>query len=110
MAEEKVQQDEDVKWDQPSAPSQEKGILDRAKDVGVAAGFGGVAGFFTPQIAMGTGQIMEKIPYKPAQMAGKAMQAAVPSLTGLKQQSIGAATGAFSGAIVTGKQIGRAHV
>lgn len=105
MAEEKVQWDEDVKWDQPSAPSQEKGILDRAKDVGVAAGFGGVAGFFTPQIAMGTGQIMEKIPYKPAQMAGKAMQAAVPSLTGLKQQSIGAATGAFSGA--TGETAGQ---
>lgn len=90
---------------EPAAPSREKGIVDRAKDVGTSAAIGGVAGFFTPQIAMGTGQIMEKIPYKPVQMAGRAMQAAVPSLTGLKQQSIGAATGAFSGA--TGETAGQ---
>jgi len=90
---------------EPAAPSREKGIVDRAKDVGTSAAVGGVAGFFTPQIAMGTGQIMEKIPYKPVQMAGRAMQAAVPSLTGLKQQSIGAATGAFSGA--TGETAGQ---
>lgn len=91
---------------EPAAPSREKGIVDRAKDIGTSAAIGGVAGFFTPQIAMGTGQIMEKIPYKPVQMAGRAMQAAVPSLTGLKQQSIGAATGAFSGA--TGETAGQA--
>ena len=81
-----------------AAPKREKNLIDRAKDVGTSAAIGGVTGFFTPQIATGVGQIMEKIPYKPVQMAGRAMQAAVPSLTGLKQQSIGAATGAFSGA------------
>jgi len=84
---------------------QQKTLGERAKDVGTSAAIGGAAGFFTPQIAMGTGQIMEKIPYKPVQMAGRAMQAAVPSLTGLKQQSIGAATGAFSGA--TGETAGQ---
>jgi len=91
--------------EEPAAPKREKGIMDRVKDVGTSAAIGGAAGFFTPQIAMGTGQIMEKIPYKPVQMAGRAMQAAVPSLTGLKQQSIGAATGAFSGA--TGETAGQ---
>ena len=87
------------------APKREKGIMDRVGDVGTSAAIGGATGFFTPQIAMGAGQIMEKIPYKPVQMAGRAMQAAVPSLTGLKQQSIGAATGAFSGA--TGETAGQ---
>ena len=84
---------------------QQKTLGERAKDVGTSAAIGGATGFFTPQIAMGAGQIMEKIPYKPVQMAGRAMQAAVPSLTGLKQQSIGAATGAFSGA--TGETAGQ---
>ena len=88
-----------------AAPKREKNLIDRAKDVGTSAAIGGVTGFFTPQIATGVGQIMEKIPYKPVQMAGRAMQAAVPSLTGLKQQSIGAATGAFSGA--TGETAGQ---
>ena len=90
---------------EPAAPKREKNLIDRAKDVGTSAAIGGVTGFFTPQIATGVGQIMEKIPYKPVQMAGRAMQAAVPSLTGLKQQSIGAATGAFSGA--TGETAGQ---
>jgi hypothetical protein len=90
---------------EPAAPKREKGIMDRVGDVATSAAIGGATGFFTPQIAMGTGQIMEKIPYKPVQMAGRAMQAAVPSLTGLKQQSIGAATGAFSGA--TGETAGQ---
>jgi hypothetical protein len=84
---------------------QPKTLGERAKDVGISTALGGATGFFTPQITMGAGQIMEKIPYKPVQMAGRAMQAAVPSLTGLKQQSIGAATGAFSGA--TGETAGQ---
>lgn len=105
MADEQIQWDENIKWDQPAAPKREKGIMDRVGDVATSAAIGGATGFFTPQIAMGAGQIMEKIPYKPVQMAGRAMQAAVPSLTGLKQQSIGAATGAFSGA--TGETAGQ---
>jgi hypothetical protein len=84
---------------------QPKTLGERAKDVGISTALGGATGFFTPQITMGAGQIMEKIPYKPVQMAGRAMQASVPSLTGLKQQSIGAATGAFSGA--TGETAGQ---
>ena len=105
MAEEKVQWDEDVQWDQPSAPSQEKGILDRAKDVGVAAGFGGIAGAFTPEIAYGAGQVLEKVPVKPVQMAGRAMKAAAPSMTGAKQRAVGSLAGGFSGA--TGETAGQ---
>ena len=87
---------------QPQEPrefiKQPKTLGERAKEVGIASGIGGAAGIFTPEIAMGAGQVMERIPYKPVQMAGRAMQAAVPSLTGAKQRAIGAATGAFSGA------------
>jgi hypothetical protein len=77
---------------------QPKTLGQRAKDVGISTALGGAAGIFTPEIAMGTGQVLERIPYKPAQMAGRAMQAAVPSLTGAKQRALGSATGAFSGA------------
>ena len=77
---------------------QPKTLGQRAKDVGISTALGGAAGIFTPEIAMGTGQVLERIPYKPAQMAGRAMQAAVPSLTGAKQRALGSVTGAFSGA------------
>ena len=77
---------------------QQKTLGERAKDVGISTALGGAAGIFTPEIAMGTGQVLERVPYKPVQMAGRAMQAAVPSLTGAKQRALGSATGAFSGA------------
>jgi len=77
---------------------QPKTLGERAKDVGISTALGGAAGIFTPEIAMGTGQVLERVPYKPVQMAGRAMQAAVPSLTGAKQRALGSATGAFSGA------------
>lgn len=105
MAEEKVQWDEEVQWDQPAAPSREKGIVDRAKDVATSAGFGAAAGAFTPEIAFGTGQLLEKVPVKPVQMAGRAMKAAAPGMTGAKQRAIGSLAGGFSGA--TGETAGQ---
>jgi hypothetical protein len=105
MAEEKVQWDEEVQWDQPAAPSREKGIVDRAKDVAISAGFGAAAGAFTPEIALGTGQLLEKVPVKPVQMAGRAMKAAAPGMTGAKQRAIGSLAGGFSGA--TGETAGQ---
>jgi hypothetical protein len=105
MAEEQIQWDEDVKWDQSAAPQGEKGLIDRAKDVATSAGFGGVAGAFTPEIAYGTGQVLEKIPYKPVQMAGRALKSAAPSMTGAKQRAVGTLAGGFSGA--TGETAGQ---
>ena len=70
-----------------AAPSREKGIVDRAKDVATSAGFGAAAGAFTPEIAFGTGQLLEKVPVKPVQMAGRAMKAAAPGMTGAKQRA-----------------------
>lgn len=111
MAEEQIQWDEKVQWDQPTQkteqpmPPQSKNLIDRAKDIGVATGFGGVAGAFTPEIAFGTGQLMEKIPIKPVQMAGRAMKAAAPGMTGAKQRAVGSLAGGFSGA--TGETLGQ---
>jgi hypothetical protein len=90
---------------EPAAPKREKGIMDRVGDVATSAGFGAAAGAFTPEIAMGTGQLLEKVPYKPVQMAGRAMKAAVPSLTGAKQRAVGSLAGGFSGA--TGETAGQ---
>ncbi len=105
MAEEQIQWDEDVKWDQSAAPQGEKGLIDRAKDVATSAGFGGVAGAFTPEIAYGTGQVLEKVPYKPVQMAGRALKSAAPSMMGAKQRAVGSLAGGFSGA--TGETAGQ---
>lgn len=105
MAEEQIQWDEDVKWDQSAAPKAEKGLMDRAKDVATSAGFGGVAGAFTPEIAYGTGQVLEKVPYKPVQMAGRALKSAAPSMMGAKQRAVGSLAGGFSGA--TGETAGQ---
>ncbi len=91
--------------DEVPQPQESKTLKDRAKDVGVASAIGGAAGVFTPEIAMGAGQLLEKVPVTPVRMAGKAMKAAAPSLTGGKQRAIGAATGAFSGA--TGETAGQ---
>ena len=90
---------------EPAAPKAEKGLMDRAKDVATSAGFGGVAGAFTPEIAYGTGQVLEKIPYKPVQMAGRALKSAAPSMTGAKQRAVGTLAGGFSGA--TGETAGQ---
>jgi hypothetical protein len=91
--------------DEVAQPQEPKTLKERAKEVGIASGIGGAAGIFTPELAKYTGQVMEKIPYKPVQMAGRAMRAAAPSLAGGKQRAIGAATGAFSGA--TGETAGQ---
>ena len=90
---------------EPAAPKREKGIRDRVGDIVTSTGFGAAAGAFTPEIAMGTGQLLEKVPYKPVQMAGRAMKAAVPSLTGAKQRVVGSLAGGFSGA--TGETAGQ---
>lgn len=105
MADEQVQWDENVKWDQPAAPKREKGIMDRVGDVATSAGFGSVAGAFSPEIAYGTGQVLEKVPYKPAQMAGRAMKSASLGMTGAKQRAVGSLAGGFSGA--TGETAGQ---
>lgn len=111
MAEEQIQWDEDVKWDQPAPKveqtpqSQGKNLIDRAKDVATSTGFGAVAGAFSPEIAYGTGQVLEKVPYKPAQMAGRAMKSASLGMTGAKQRAVGSLAGGFSGA--TGETAGQ---
>jgi hypothetical protein len=105
MADEQVQWDENVKWDESATPKREKGIRDRVGDIVTSTGFSAAAGAFTPEIAMGTGQLLEKVPYKPVQMAGRAMKAAVPSLTGAKQRVVGSLAGGFSGA--TGETAGQ---
>jgi hypothetical protein len=111
MAEEQIQWDEDVKWDQP-APKveqtpqpQSKNLIDRAKDVATSAGFGAVAGAFSPEIAYGTGQLLERVPYKPVQMAGRGMKSAALGMTGAKQRAVGSLAGGFSGA--TGETAGQ---
>jgi len=90
---------------EPAAPKREQGIRDRVGDIVTSTGFGAAAGAFTPEIAMGTGQLLEKVPYKPVQMTGRAMKAAVPSLTGAKQRVVGSLAGGFSGA--TGETAGQ---
>jgi hypothetical protein len=105
MADEQIQWDENVKWDQPTAPKREKGIMDRVGDVATSAGFGSVAGAFSPEIAYGTGQVLEKVPYKPVQMAGRAMKSASLGMTGAKQRAVGSLAGGFSGA--TGETAGQ---
>jgi len=105
MADEQVQWDENVKWDEPAAPKREKGIMDRVGDVATSAGFGAAAGAFTPEIAYGTGQVLERVPYKPVQMAGRAMKSASIGMTSGKQRALGFLGGGFSGA--TGETAGQ---
>jgi hypothetical protein len=88
-----------------AAPKTEKNLIDRAKDVATSAGFGSVAGAFSPEIAYGTGQVLEKVPYKPVQMAGRAMKSASLGMTGAKQRAVGSLAGGFSGA--TGETAGQ---
>lgn len=105
MADEQIQWDENIKWDEPAAPKREKGIMDRVGDVVTSTGFGAAAGAFTPEIAYGTGQVLEKVPYKPVQMAGRGMKSAALGMTGTKQRALGSLAGGFSGA--TGETAGQ---
>lgn len=88
-----------------AAPKAEKNLIDRAKDVATSTGIGAVAGAFSPEIAYGTGQVLEKVPYKPVQMAGRAMKSASLGMTGAKQRAVGSLAGGFSGA--TGETAGQ---
>jgi len=86
----------------PSAPraptvSPDKPFEQRLGDIGVATGVGTAAGAFSPEIAFGAGQVLEKIPYKPVQAAGTAMKAAAPSMTGAKGRALGSLAGGFGG-------------
>jgi predicted secreted protein len=86
----------------PSAPkastaSPEKPFEDRLKDIGGATAFGTAAGAFSPEIAFGAGQVLEKVPYAPVRAAGTAMKAAAPSMTGAKGRSLGMLAGGFGG-------------
>jgi len=86
----------------PSAPkapttSPEKPFGQRLEDIGVATGVGTVAGAFSPEIAFGAGQVLEKVPYAPVKAAGTAMKAAAPSMTGAKGRALGALSGGFGG-------------
>lgn len=71
---------------------------DPLSDIGYSTALGGITGFAAPEVAETLGRGMEKIPYKPVQMAGKAMRAAVPAMTGGKARTGSAAFGAAGGA------------
>jgi len=111
MAEEQIQWDEDIKWDKPATKVEQtpqpqgKNLIDRTKDVVTSTGFGAAAGAFTPEIAYGTGQVLERVPYKPVQMAGRAMKSASIGMTSGKQRALGSLAGGFSGA--TGETAGQ---
>ena len=83
----------------PRAPSKspEKPFGQRLEDIGVATGVGTVAGAFSPEIAFGAGQVLEKVPYAPIRGAGTAMKAAAPSMTGAKGRALGSLAGGFGG-------------
>jgi hypothetical protein len=88
----------------PSAPkapttSPEKPFGQRLEDIGVATGVGTAAGAFSPEIAFGTGLLLEKFPLSPppVRAAGRAMQAAAPSMEGAKGRALGSLAGGFGG-------------
>jgi hypothetical protein len=88
----------------PSAPkapttSPEKPFGQRLEDIGVATGVGTAAGAFSPEIAFGTGLLLEKFPLSPppVKAAGRAMQAAAPSMEGAKGRALGSLAGGFGG-------------
>jgi hypothetical protein len=91
----------------PRAPttSPEKPFGDRLRDIGGATAFGTAAGAFSPEIAFGAGQVLEKVPYAPVKAAGTAMKAAAPSMTGAKGRALGALSGGFGG--LTGETAGQ---
>lgn len=108
MAEEKIEWDtggEQIQWDQapktPKAPTKApESEKDPFADIGYSTALGGITGFAAPEVAEATGRVMERIPYKPVQAAGKAMRAAVPSMTGAGRRlgtGVGGAVGGFTG-------------
>ena len=110
MGEEKIEWDtggEQVQWNTPEAPKAPKaptqapsGSKDPLSEVGYSTALGGVAGFAAPEVAEATGRVMQRVPYKPVQMAGTAMRAAVPSMTGASRRlgtGVGGAVGGFTG-------------
>jgi hypothetical protein len=108
MAEEKIEWDtggEQVQWDDapkaPKAPTQAPSSgKDPLSEVGYSTALGGVAGFAAPEVAEATGRVMQRVPVKPVQMAGTAMRAAVPSMTGVGRRvstGVGGAVGGFTG-------------
>ncbi len=90
---------------EPAALKREKGIMDRVGDVATSAGIGAVAGAFSPEIAYGAGRVLEKVPYTPVQMAGRAMKSASVGMDTGKQRALGFLGGGFSGA--TGETAGQ---
>jgi hypothetical protein len=108
MAEEKIEWDtggEQVQWDTPEAPKAPKaptqapsGGKDPLSEVGYSTALGGVAGFAAPEVAEATGRVMQRVPMKPVQMAGTAMRAAVPSMTGVSRRVGTGVGGALGGA------------
>lgn len=106
MAEEQIQWDtgdEQVQWDTPKEPKPTKapaGSKDPLAEVGYSTALGGIAGFAAPEVAEATGRVMQRVPVKPVQMAGTAMRAAVPSMTGAGRRlgtGVGGAVGGFTG-------------
>jgi hypothetical protein len=107
MAEEKIEWDtggEQIQWDAPKAPKTPTqapaGGKDPLSEIGYSTALGGITGFAAPEVAETMGRGMERIPYKPVQMAGKAMRAAVPSMTGAGRRvatGVGGAVGGFTG-------------
>jgi hypothetical protein len=88
----------------PSAPkastaSPEKSFGDRLMDIGGATALGTAAGAISPEIAFTTGLALEKFPLSPppVRAAGKAMQAAAPSMEGAKGRALGSLAGGFGG-------------
>lgn len=77
-----------------AAPKDEK---DPIKEVLYATGLGGIFGFASPEVTMASGKLLEKVPYTPIRMAGKSMQVAAPSMTGVGQRTVGGALGATGG-------------
>lgn len=77
------------------APS---GSKDPLSDIGYSTALGGITGLAAPEVAETMGRGMERVPYKPVQMAGKAMRAAVPSMTGVGARVGTGVGGALGGA------------
>lgn len=106
MAEEKIEWDtggEQVQWDDapkaPKAPTKApSGGKDPLSEIGYSTALGGITGLAAPEVAETMGRGMERIPYKPVQMAGKAMRAAVPAMTGVGRRVGTGVGGALGGA------------
>lgn len=79
------------------SPATEK---DPFSDIGYSTALGAITGAAAPEVAGTLGRVMERVPYKPVQMAGAAMKAAAPSMTSASRRlgtSVGGAVGGFTG-------------